>query len=81
MTADNVVCVKAFLRMLIQRRRYQKIKASAKVIERAYLRFRAKALRKKQAAAIRNAMYLEKLEKYLMTRSDISVFNSAAKKI
>jgi hypothetical protein len=46
-TADNVVKVKAFLRMLVLRRRYLKMKRSAPVIERAYLRYRARALRKK----------------------------------
>lgn len=51
------------------------------VIERAYLRYRAREEIKKETAKIRDNKYVESLEKYLQTRPDISSFEAAATKI
>ena len=68
--ADKVLIVKAFLKMILLRRRYNKIKHSIREIQRRYRGYKVRKYRKLIVNKKRDEQYLNQLNELILIKID-----------
>ena len=81
MMADKVIKVKAFLLMIIARRRYLKIRKASLIIKRSLRKYVQVKKWQVEAKKQRDATYIQLLESQILRKTPSEALNQAASKI
>ena len=79
--ADKVLKVKAFLKMTLLKKRYNKIKYSIREIQRWYRGCKVRKNRRLIVNKKRDEQYVMQLNEYILKRVDPYILDNSARKI